>query len=38
MNPNVSGWRFPLKYSIKRKMIHILGAEYYLDAFGSPVY
>ena len=23
---------------IKRKMIHILGAEYYLDAFGSPVY
>ena len=24
--------------SIKEKMVHILGCEYYLDSFGSPVY
>jgi hypothetical protein len=37
MNPKLSGWRFPLRYAIKRKNDLYLTGEYYLDGFGSPV-
>jgi hypothetical protein len=37
MTPKLSGWRFPLRYSIKRIKNPYLRGEYYLDGFGSPV-
>ena len=36
MNPKLSGWRFPLRYSIKRIKIHILGVNTTLMVLVHP--